>query len=218
MTALSSSLRHFLLLVSLVLAGSTGWAENGAPTLLFDGKSLRGWNGDTNKAWRIQDGAITAGTLETSFPRNEFLATDASFTNFVLRLKFRLRGKDGFVNSGVQIRSSRATDPANEMVGYQLDLGDPTWWGSLYDESRRNKVLAPSDMKTLEPVLRRQDWNEYVIRAEGRRIQAWINGVLTIDYTERDLAIVQSGQIGLQIHGGGKTEVSFKDITLEPLP
>lgn len=211
-------MRNILFLLSLALAAWTSSAGEGAPIKLFDGKSFQGWNGDTNKSWRIQDGAITAGTLETSFPRNEFLATDASFTNFVLRLKFRLRGKEGFVNSGVQIRSTRATDPANEMVGYQVDMGDPTWWGSLYDESRRNKVLAQSDMKAIEPVLRRQDWNEYVIRAEDRRIRAWINGVLTIDYIERDLAIIQSGQIGLQIHGGGKTEVSFKDITLEPLP
>ena len=63
------------------------------------------------------------------------------------------------------------------MAGYQCDIGDPTWWGSIYDESRRNRVLAWSDMAALEKVLRRTNWNEYVIRADGGRITTWINGV-----------------------------------------
>jgi hypothetical protein len=203
----------------LVLAAATGLhAADPAPIQLFDGRSFAGWNGDTNKSWRIEDGSLAAGSTSTTFPRNEFLATDRSFTNFVLKLQFKLTGTEGFVNSGVQIRSERAKDPANEMVGYQLDIGDPTWWGCIYDESRRNKVLAASDMKTVGPALKRQDWNAYVIRAEGPRVQAWINGVQTVDYTEPDAAIVQSGKIGLQIHGGGKAEIRFKDITVQPLP
>lgn len=202
----------------VLVAATTLRAAESTPIALFDGRSFAGWNGDTNKSWRIQDGALVAGTTNSTFPRNEFLATERSFTNFVLKLQFKLTGTEGFVNSGVQIRSERAKEPANEMVGYQVDIGDPTWWGCIYDESRRNKVLAQSDMKALEPALKRQDWNAYVIRAEGPRIRAWLNGVQTVDYTEPDAGIVQSGKIGMQIHGGGKTEVRFKDITLEPLP
>ncbi len=204
--------------VLLLATGLLRGAEASAARTLFDGRTFAGWNGDTNRTWRIEDGALVGGSLSTLVPRNEFLATDASFTNFVLRLQFRLRGTEGFVNSGVQIRSERTRQPENEMIGYQLDLGDPSWWGCLYDESRRNKVLAQSDLKALEPVLKRQEWNDYTIRAEGPRVRAWINGVLTIDYTEPDASIVQAGKIGLQIHGGGKGEVSFRHLALEPLP
>ena len=185
---------------------------------LFDGKSFEGWEGDTQKTWRIKEGAIVGGSLTENVPRNEFLATKKSFHNFELRLKFKLLGSEGFVNSGVQIRSVRIAKPAHEMSGYQCDIGDPNWWGALYDESRRNKVLAPSDMKKLEPVLKRGDWNDYRIRAEGPRIQLWINGVQTIDYTEPDPKIPQDGHIAVQVHGGGKAEVWFKDITIEELP
>jgi hypothetical protein len=66
-------------------------------------------------------------------------------------------------------------------------------------------------------VLRRGDWNEYEIRAEGRRIRTYINGVLGIDYTEKDEKIPQEGRIGLQIHGGGPAEVWFKDISIQEL-
>ena len=62
------------------------------------------------------------------------------------------------------------------LFGY--DFGEPDWYGAIYDESRRNKVMASSDMKSLRPVLKPQDWNEYVIRADGSRVTTWINGVL----------------------------------------
>jgi hypothetical protein len=189
-----------------------------APARLSDGKTFQGWDGDTNKTWRIQDGAFVGGTLNATVPRNEFVATTRSFTNFVLRLKFKLVGTEGFVNGGVQIHSERTKNPPNEMSGYQVDMGDPEWWGCIYDESRRNKVVAKSDIAAINKVLKRQDWNEYVIRAEGKRIRASINGVETVDYTEPDDAIPQFGKIGLQVHGGGKTEAWYKDITIEELP
>jgi len=73
-------------------------------------------------------------------------------------------------------------------------------------------------LQAINKVLNRQDWNEYMIRAEGKRIRAWINGVPTVDYTEPDDGIPQFGQIGLQVHGGGKTEAWYKEIRIEELP
>jgi len=187
-----------------------------APAPLFDGKTFNGWDGDTNKTWRIEAEALVGGSLTQNVPRNEFLATLRQYTNFVLRLKFKLEGRSGFINAGVQIRSQRATNPPNEMIGYQADIGEG-WHGCLYDESRRNKVLArPST--DVKKIIKTNDWNEYVIRCEGRRIQTTINGVPMIDYTEPDESIPQYGRIGLQIHGGAVAEVRYKDITVEELP
>ncbi|MBI4663883.1 MAG: DUF1080 domain-containing protein [Verrucomicrobia bacterium] len=192
-------------------------AQSAKPVPIFDGKTFAGWEGDTKKTWRIFEGAIVAGNLNERVPRNEFIATQRSYTNFVLRLKFKLVGTEGFVNGGVQIRSQRISNPPNEMSGYQADMGDG-WWGALYDESRRNKVLTKPDPGVVEKVLKRNDWNDYEIRCEGKRIRLAINGQQTIDYTEPDASIPQHGVIGLQVHGGGKTEVSYKDITIEELP
>jgi hypothetical protein len=202
---------------SLLLAGSV-CAASGAQVSLFDGKSFRGWVGDTNTTWKIEGGVITGGSLEKEVPRNEFLCTASRYTNFVLKLKFKLEGKSGFINGGVQFRSEHATNPPNEMVGYQADIGDPEWWGCLYDESRRNKVLAKSDIAEVNRVLKRSDWNTYEIRCESKRMRLSLNGVQTVDYTEPDDVIPQFGLIGLQIHGGAVAQISFKDITLEALP
>jgi hypothetical protein len=186
------------------------------PVSLFDGKTFKGWQGDTIHTWRIEDGAIIGGSLVNEVPHNEFLSTNKSYGNFILRLKFKLAGT-GFVNAGVQLRSQRATNPAYEMIGYQADLGDK-YWGCLYDESRRDSVLAkPPDTKAIYNLLKTDGWNDYQIRCEGKRIRLWINGVQTVDYTEADNSIPQVGLIALQIHGGGKAQVWYKDIMIEEL-
>ena len=184
---------------------------------LFDGRTFQGWQGDTVKTWRIEEGALVGGSLAEKVPHNEFLSTKRSFSNYILRVKFKLLGQEGFVNSGVQFHSQRVSDPPYEMTGYQADLGD-RFWGSLYDESRRNKVLTTGDTAVVSRVLRRNEWNDYEIRSEGRRIRLFLNGEQTLDYTEQDPTIPQSGLIALQIHGGGKAEVHFKDIILTELP
>ena len=204
----------FVAAVSVVRGASPPPAVNAIS--LFDGETLSGWEGDTNW-WRVADGAITGGSLERTLKENDFLCTTSSATNFVLRLKFKLTGSEGFVNSGVQIRSERVPN-SHEVAGYQCDLGDPDWWGAIYDEARRNKVLFPTDMVAVNTALKRGDWNDYVIRAIGPRITVWLNNVQTADYYEEDPTIVDVGVIAIQAHGGGKVLIQVKEITIEHLP
>jgi hypothetical protein len=190
--------------------------QPGKPTRLFDGRSLDGWKELTPRTWRIEKGALVGGSLNETVPHNDFLSTTKEFKNFDLRLKVKLAGT-GFVNGGIQLRSQRLKDPAFEMTGYQADMGEG-YWGSLYDESRRNKTLAHAHGTIIKRIVKPNDWNDYIIRCEDRHIRLWLNGVLTVDYTEDDQAIPLSGFIGLQIHGGGKAEASYRDIRLVELP
>ena len=211
-----SRINHVLCLLACLLLAGFG---NPSPTQmrsLFDGRTFAGWEGDTAHTWRIREGALVGGSTERLTPHNEFLCTTRPYTNFDLRLKFKLIGT-GFVNGGVQFRSQRATQPAYEMVGYQADLGDG-YWASLYDESRRNKTLVQPDSALIKQTLRPGDWNDYRVRCEGRRIRIYLNGTPTVDYTEPDQRIPQTGLIGLQVHGGGKVEVAYKGIELTELP
>jgi hypothetical protein len=185
------------------------------PVKLFNGKDLTGWEGD-EKTWRIEDGAIAGGSLEAVVPRNEFLCTTKSFDHFELTVKFKLLGDKDKANGGVQFRTKRIPKH-HEVSGYQADIGQG-YWGALYDESRRNKVLAGPKAGDLAKVIKPDDWNEYKIRAEGPHIQLWLNGTRTVDYTEDDPKVEQTGVIGVQVHGGGKTKVLYKDISIEELP
>lgn len=184
------------------------------PKSLFDGKTLAGWEGSTN-VWRVRDGVIVGGSTNGN-PQNEFLATLTPYSNFVLRLEYKLVGTEGFVNSGVQFNSVRVKQPANEMSGYQADIG-AGYSGCLYDESRRNKFLVQASADQIKRLEKPGDWNRYEVRCAGPRIQILLNGEKTVDYTETNAAISQAGLIGLQIHGGNKAEVSFRNLTIADL-
>jgi len=183
---------------------------------LFDGKTLNGWEGDIGRTWRVEDGAIVGGSLTTTVPRNDFLVTTRDYANFILRLDYKLEGTEGFLNSGIQFRSRRLDKPAYEMIGYQADIGTG-YWGALYDEQRRKRVLATPDQKTVMAHVRLDDWNRYEIHAEGRRIRLVLNGQQTVDYQETDETLPETGLIGLQVHGGGKALVRFRNITIQEL-
>ena len=187
---------------------------------MFDGKTLAGWEGNA-KLWRVEDGFITGGSLTETVKHNDFLATTRDYTNFIVRFQIRLLGSNGFINSGFQIRSQRVPNNS-EMAGYQCDYGEPSWYGAIYDESRRNRLVAASDMKALRPALNpdKQGWNDYVIRADGARVTTWINGVVGVDYVEQETSIPNFdwGKLGIQVHGGGKAVAQVRNITIEELP
>jgi hypothetical protein len=198
------------LLIVLVFTAVTLAAVK--PQSLFDGKSFAGWEGNL-KIFRIEDGAIVGGSLKAALPNNEFLCTTKRYSDFELRAKFKVTGER--VNAGIQFRSERIPNN-HEVIGYQADIGQ-NYWGALYDESRRNKILVSPNADELNKALKRDDWNEYVIRAEGKRIRLTINGYQTVDYTETDDTIKQTGVICLQIHSGPPSEARYKDITIEEL-
>jgi|GEM_PF-804165 len=204
-----------------------------APVPLFNGKSFTGWEGDTEKTWRIEKGEIVAGKPDVKQPRNEFLCTTRDYADFELRLEYR-RGDN---NGGIQFRSERVPKH-HEVSGYQADFA-PGVDGCLYDESRRNRFLAVYGIPEVdlasdagrpgalikqaqalraenEKKLKIDEWNRYRIRAEGPRIRLWINDVLTVDYTEKDSKIPLTGKIAVQIHSGA-TEIRYRNIVIEEL-
>lgn len=193
-----------------LLDGLPAITETAGFVPLFNGRDLSGWEGDES-LWSVQNGRLVGKS--PGIQANQFLATRADYKDFILHLTFRLI--DGQGNSGIQFRSERI--PGTEMKGYQADVGE-NYWGSLYDESRRNKTLAAASPRALEAV-RKDGWNHYAIRAIGNSISQTLNGVVSVTYKEDDPAIAAtSGKIAVQIHAGGPMEVQFQDIWIQPLP
>jgi len=183
---------------------------------LFDGNSFQGWEGDTINTWRIENGTIVGGSLSEKVPHNDFVCTTTTYSDFILTLEFKLEGNEGFINAGVQFRSQRVSDPDYEMTGYQADIGEGIN-GALYDESRRNKYLVEIDSVLSDTHTKAGEWNQMEVQAKGNHIKIFLNGHQTVDYTEPDSAIPQRGVIGLQVHGGGKALVRYREIHLEEL-
>lgn len=202
--------RQFMQSATAALAvGCASPVESGFEPL-FDGKSLAGWEGDPS-LWLVEDGMLIGRSPGISY--NDFLVTENTYGDFVLRLQIQLLGNVG--NGGIQFRSERV-DGDTEVIGYQADVG-PEYWGSLYDESRRRVTLAAPDDATLQHALKPTDWNDYEIRAEGQRIALKLNGVTTVDYTETDASIPVTGRIAVQIHSGPAMETRYRNIRIQEL-
>ncbi|QDV82006.1 3-keto-disaccharide hydrolase [Planctomycetes bacterium TBK1r] len=206
-----------LLAACLVPAACSPAADTspGDEVPLFDGQTLDGWNGDT-QWFRVQDGAIVAGSATEKIPANQFLCTDKTYRDFELTVDAKLVGQGN--NAGVQFRTKRIPNDT-EVIGYQADIGfmpNGTCWGALYDESRRRKFLAESPELAMKTVKRGQ-WNTLKIIARGDRIQIFLNGVQTVDYTEQDPEIEREGVIGLQVHSGPPLEVYYRNVRLKEL-
>jgi hypothetical protein len=207
---------------------------------LFNGRDLTGWDGNP-KLWSVRDGAITGQTTAQAPAKgNTFLIwTNGTPGDFELRCMFKLVPGDaqGFANSGIQYRS-RIFDPANWVVGgYQADMEAGTnYTGILYEERLRGimalrgeKVVWGKDDKKnvvgsvgtaaqIEAGLKKGDWNEYVIIAQGNHLQQFINGKQTVDVTdEAESKRAMSGVIALQLHAGPPMTAQFKNIRLKAL-
>ncbi len=201
---------------------------------LFDGATLNGWEGSED-SWRVQDGMLIGEIPDgTTLDRNEFLFWEGTLADFELRLQFRIEGHPS-TNSGVQFRSERTA--GNSAAGYQADIDDgATWVGRLYDEhgraligERGTKVMISETGErqevtfrkadTYKELVKKEDWNDYIIRAVGPHIQTWINGVAATDLLDGQLGQHDyEGLLAFQLHSGpAPAKVMFKDIVLTPL-
>ena len=205
------------------------------PQSLFDGKTLDQWQG-TPGFWSVEDGAITASIEDgKTLSKNEFLYWKGEVADFDLNLHYRITGGPT-ANSGIQIRSQK--DASGHAAGYQCDLDDgKLWLGRIYDEHGRgliaergaltkisgagqNHSIPFSESPSLTRFAKTEDWNHYLIRCRGNRIEIHINGThfTTLEDYQKNQADL-SGLLAVQIHSGaGPAKIQFRDITLTSFP
>ncbi|TWU26026.1 PVC-type heme-binding CxxCH protein [Bythopirellula polymerisocia] len=171
--------------------------------LFFNGKDLSGWSGD-ERLWSVESSEIVGRS--TGLEKNAFLFSEMSVDNFELTFEVKLIDDEG--NSGVQFRSQAMQD--GEARGYQADIG-PGWWGKLYEENGREVLWGESR----DDFVKKGDWNQYRIVANGGHIQTWINDKPCVDLNDPSGA--RRGVIALQLHSGGPMEVRFRKIRLKVL-
>jgi hypothetical protein len=204
---------------------------------IFNGKDLKGWDGDP-RLWSVQDGTIVGQTTpEKSIKTNTFLIwRDGAVDDFIIKFKFRMHGG----NSGLQYRSKEFKDMHNWVVGgYQadMDVGN-TYTGIMYEErgprgiaaQRGQKVILQPGAKKevvgavgtdadIKAAIKNEEWNDYVITAQGNHIVQQINGKTTVDVTDNDEKNrAMSGILAFQLHVGAPMKVEFKDVMLKRLP
>ena len=168
--------------------------------------TLEGWNIDS--VYKLTNGELHADYYGGKY--HDYAWTKKIYKDFKLQALVKLDGKDA--NSGVCIRINPTN--SDNAPGYQVDMG-VGFWGSLWEERRAGMVQKfPDDLA--DQLVKKQDWNHYYIIARGHHIEAWLNGVKTIDTVHN--AGFAEGSIGLQLcHGDKHTILDVKCLYVQEL-
>lgn len=240
----ASLFRRPLVLLGALLAAAlsvapTHAAEEGF-TSIFNGQDLDGWDGNP-AIWSVKDGAITGQTTrDTQLKHNTFLVwKGGQVADFELRLSYRIvKG-----NSGIQYRS-RVTEQGPQgpiVAGYQADFeAGRTYSGILYEERGRGILAQRGQLTRIHPApggkhkvevlaslgrtediqsgIKDEEWNDYIILAQGQRLTHIINGRVTAEVIDLDAAhAAKSGVLAFQVHVGEPMIVQFKEIRIRTL-
>jgi hypothetical protein len=174
---------------------------------LFNQKDLAGWVAPEDKSLFSVEDSVIVGRTKGDLKKNEFLVTEKSYVDFVLKAKVKLTSG----NSGIQFRSKRAPDGA--VSGPQADVAEG-YWGLLYEERGRG-ILERYPEEKANALVKKDDWNEFVITAKGQHVTIDFNGTRIIDRTDDQFG--KEGIIALQVHAGPPMEVRYKDIEIKEL-
>jgi hypothetical protein len=166
------------------------------------------WNFENN-FWQFADTSFHGAMGKEK--EHHYSYTKKTYKDFELNVMIRMVGDEN-ANSGVCIR----INPTNwdNAPGYQVDMGKG-YWGSLWEERRANMVQKYPDA-LVQQLVHQNDWNHYYIIAKGHHIQAWLNGVKTIDIVH-DAGFLE-GNIGFQLcHYHSATAVDVKSLYIREL-
>jgi hypothetical protein len=178
-----------------------GRPAGGGWTALLNGKDLAGFKYQP-EFWKAEGDMLVGST--PGGKEHHYLYTErGDYGDFEMHADVKLVGN----NSGICIRI--APTSFDDVPGYQVDMGDG-YWGSLWDERGRG-MIAKYPRESVDQLLHLEDWNHYYLRAVGHHIQAWLNGVKTIDVVDEPGRL--TGPIGFQLcHGDKPTAASFRNL------
>jgi hypothetical protein len=214
--------------VSSAMVGAT--ADTDGFVNVFDGKTLRGWTGDT-AYWSVEEGALT-GITDGSLKMNRFITwKDSTVRNFDLRVKVRVTTGG---NSGIQYRGQPRPEIGLDIVsGYQCDVvaGVKQYNGMLYEERGRRILSHTGEKVIVDPAgacwvvdtmpvkeFAADQWHDFRVLVEGNHHRHWIDDHPTadlLDFDEKGRSL--DGVLAVQVHVGPAMKIQYKDFRIKHL-
>jgi hypothetical protein len=181
--------------------------------LLFDGKSLDGWQGATGQ-YKVEDGMLVCD------PGGNLL-TSEEFGDFIFRFEFKLPPGG---NNGVGIRTQTGVNAAYHGMEIQILDNDAPRYENLQPYQYHGSIygVVPAKRGYLK---KPGEWNCEEIIADGGHIVVTLNGTVivdadisgieeTMDHREHPGLHNEKGNIGFLGHGH---RVEFRSIRIKPL-
>lgn len=186
--------QFFRMLLFLVLCITLFSCNQSKETLNTD---FEGWEIFGGADWNLNNGVLLGTVSDTV----GFVMSKAQYKDFVLELDFK---PDSRINSGIYIRCQNKEISFTDC--YEINIWD------LHPNQDFRTGSVVNRAPPLAFVETNDQWNTYKIHIKGDHIEAWINGVKTVDLTDDSLI---TGYIALQAMGTG--EVSFRKVKIQAL-
>ena len=210
-------MKYLSVLLMLLAALMTGCSSSGDYTELFNGKDFTGWKGTAGMdSYEIKDGIMK---VQSTGGGQHLLYSAKQFKDFELVVVSKSEPSS---NSGIYFH----TDGTSRVKAGWLHFGYEAQLNSTEKEKRKTGSLYGIQDVAESPVDETK-WFEMKIRVEGKRIQVWVDGKQTADYTEPEnperpknrigrLLNPKGGYIALQAHDT-KSVWYFKEIKIKEL-
>ncbi len=215
-------MRHLLLTTAvLAICATELHAENSEWRELFNGKDVTGWQANANpESFTVADGILKVhginGMCHLFYVGDD--KTDDTFIDFELSATVRSEPNS---NSGIFFHTNRELRKKKYLSkGYEVQLNS-----SAIEKRKTGSLYGVHDLA--DSPVDETKWFEIRFRVEGKRIQVFLNGKRTVDYTEPEnperpaarakrLIDPKGGAIALQAHDP-KSVFYFKQIRIRRL-
>ncbi len=187
-------------------------------TSLYNGNNLDGWTPRSGKCTFEAQGEAIVGTCIKGSPSTYLSTLKDDYTDFVFtaELKWEVDG-----NTGIMFRARAKKERNKETVfGPQVEMEafskERYWSGGIYGQGCGGWYypLWLESHKETRAAMKTGEWNRITIKAQGKTIKTWLNGVPAAHWETEEYL---KGFFGLQIHAGKEGTVLFRNIKVKEL-
>lgn len=171
---------------------------------IFDGKTYKGWAGDTTY-WKIKDNSLVGEiTPDKLLERNSFIIWEGGeLEDFELKLEYRIT-ENG--NSGINYRSEKVEGVPYALKGYQADIdGMNRYTGQNYEERGRTTLAYRGQKVEIVPL----DNPDEPLR-ENIKSNAWTGATVLSSLGNKD-----SLKTNMKFEGWNECHLIVKDNRLQ---
>jgi len=193
-------MRYLMGLVTCLLAVVLVWAD-GKQELpaIFNGKDLSGWKApEPNLWWKVVDGVLVGENDEKL--KGSMLYTEKTYKDVEFQADVRYGGE---IDSGFMFRKPEMQVQIGVSRSLKKDMTCSVYFKGKY----------PWQAQGVE--WKANDWNTIRVRTKGNTHTVWCNGKQVLEF--EDASFIEAAPIGLQVHGGLKMKVEFRNVMAKEL-
>jgi hypothetical protein len=169
---------------------------------IFNGKDLSGWKVPAENPWWSVSPDGTLVGKEDEKQKGHILTTEKTYKDVLFEGEAKWSGE---IDSGFFFRKPDLQVQIGVSRSLKKDMTASIYAGGGY----------PGKAEGVDKLLKVGEWNHFKVEVKGNTFKVWLNGQHVLTYESEKHP--NPGPIGLQIHGGVKMKVEFRNLRVKEL-